>query len=337
MSDLPEFPAIVAPDAARRERATSHHVELPAGYALPAGSLGRLEQLGAWMAACAACSSSSGESSAESSSAESTRLIIVTGEHGIAAAHPEISTLPAELSSLVTEAIESGASPVASTARSLNVDVKLVDANSSTSSGEIDHEDALTVAQLAEYLQKGMDLADAEADQGTQLLAVGDAARGLTTVAATVIGSLCGIEPVKVVGWGSGIGDMAWRTKTAIIRDAMYRVRDDRADALQVLRRVGGADLAVLTGLLAQAAVRRTPVLIDGVGVLTAALCAQMIAPGSSDWWVVASKGNEPAITPALSALRLSPVLDAGISAGQGTGALLAVPLVRHAAEVFSG
>ena len=130
---------------------------------------------------------------------------------------------------------------------------------------------------------------------------------------------------------------MAWRTKTAIIRDAMYRVRDDRADALQVLRRVGGADLAVLTGLLAQAAVRRTPVLIDGVGVLAAALCAQMIAPGSSDWWVVASKGNEPAITPALRALRLSPVLDAGISAGQGTGALLAVSLVRYAAEVFSG
>lgn len=335
MSDLPEFPAIVAPDAARRERATSHRAELPAGYALPAGSLGRLEQLGAWMAACSG--SPSGESPGNTSIANSTRLIIVTGEHGIAAAHPEISTLPAEFSSQVTEAIESGASPVASTARSLNVDVKLVDANPSAPSGEIDHEDAMTIAQLAEYLQKGMDLADAEADQGTQLLAVGDAARGLTTVAATVIGSLCGIEPVKVVGWGSGIGDMAWRTKTAIIRDAMYRVRDDRADALQLLRRVGGADLAELTGLLAQAAVRRTAVLIDGVGVLAAALCAQMIAPGSSDWWVVASKGNEPAITPALSALRLSPVLDAGISAGQGTGALLAVPLVRHAAEVFSG
>ena len=115
MSDLPEFPAIVAPDAARRERATARRAELPAGYALPAGSLGRLEQLGAWMAACSG--RPSGESPGNTSSANSTRLIIVTGEHGIAAAHPEISTLPAEFSSQVTEAIESGASPVASTAR----------------------------------------------------------------------------------------------------------------------------------------------------------------------------------------------------------------------------
>lgn len=309
MTDFPTFPAITPPDAAA---------------SVASSGLGRLDGIGAWFAGCRGADSST--------DLNDVRLLIVAGQHGAATRESAISSLSEDLVAELRRDLDSGESSVARTAQLLGVSVSFFDANPEPT-GEIDREDALTSDQVAEAVQRGMDIADSQVDEGAQLLLVGDAGRGLTTIAAGVIGSLCSIEPVKVVGWGSGITDNAWRTKTAIIRDAMYRVRDDKTVPQRVLAGIGGADLAVLTGLLAQAAVRRTPVIIDGVGVAAAALCAQLLAPGAAKWWVAASAGDEPAITPAFQALRLNPVLDLGISNGQGVGALLAYPLIRHAVE----
>ena len=144
------------------------------------------------------------------------------------------------------------------------------------------------------------------------------------------------MEPVKIIGRGSGIDDEAWKTKVAVIRDAMFRARDDKAVAERVLQQIGSADLVVMAGILAQSAVRRTPVIFDGVGAIAAALCAQMLAPGAAAWWLAASAGTEPGALPALNALGLEPLLDVRLGAGQGLGAVLALPMVRYAVAACS-
>ena len=104
---------------------------------------------------------------------------------------------------------------------------------------------------------------------------------GNTTPATTLVAALTDTEPVAVVGRGTGIDDAGWARKTAAIRDALYRARAVTADPVALLRVCGGADLAAMAGFCAQAAVRRTPVLLDGVVVTAAALVADRLAPGA--------------------------------------------------------
>ncbi len=91
---------------------------------------------------------------------------------------------------------------------------------------------------------------------------------------------------------------------------------------------IGGADLTALTGLLVQAAVRRTPVVLDGVVICAAALAAEAYAPGSKAWWVAGTRSTEPAQKLTLTSLGVEPLLDLGLRLGEGSGALLAVNLL---------
>lgn len=327
-TSAPTFPPIVPPDEAARSRAAQLRSTAPTGAGIPAGSLGKLEDIAAWVAAC--------QNTAPAAALDAARMVLVTGDHGVAEAHPEISTLPADFNSQVRDGILDGQAPLVDACRSAQVALSLIDAAPDKPSGSIDTVDALSPEEYDVHLARGVRIADEEADQGTSILLLGDFGRGLTTVAAAVIGSVCSVEPVKIIGRGSGISDESWKTKVAAIRDAMFRVRDDKAVAARVLQRIGSADLVVMAGILAQSAVRRTPVIFDGVGATAAALCAQMLAPGAAAWWMVASPGTEPATLSALNALGLEPLLDLKIGAGQGLGAVLALPMVRYAVAACS-
>ncbi|HIW96626.1 MAG TPA: nicotinate-nucleotide--dimethylbenzimidazole phosphoribosyltransferase [Candidatus Corynebacterium gallistercoris] len=323
----PTFPPIVPPDESARGRASQLRAAVPTSAGTPVGSLGRVEDLGSWLAAC--------QSVAPPRPLETVRLLVVSGEPEVARDVPAISALPADFTQQARQVIEDGVAPIAEACRASGVDFFVCDAAADTPTGAIHRGDAMTQQQFDELLAKGMRIADEQADSGVDLLLLGDSGRGMTTIAAAVIGTICSIEPVKVIGWGSGIGDEGWKAKCEVLRDAMYRVRDDRAVAARVLRRCGSAELVVMAGVLAQAAVRRTPVVFDGIGAAAAAVCAQMLAPGASAWWRAAGVAKEPGHRPALKALGLEPVLDVGIGTGQGLGAVLTVPLLRLAVDVY--
>ena len=119
---------------------------------------------------------------------------------------------------------------------------------------------------------------------------------GATTPASTIVAALTGTEPVAVIGRGSGIDDAGWMRKAAAVRDALRRAKPVAHDPLALLRVAGGADLAVLTGFCLQAAVRRTPVLLDGLVVGAAAVLADVLAPGAREWWLAAQRSPEPAM-----------------------------------------
>ena len=131
--------------------------------------------------------------------------------------------------------------------------------------GRIDRTDALTDDETERAVDVGRALVDDEVDAGADLLVPGAIGVGATTPASVLVAAITGAEPVAVVGRGSGIDDEAWMRKAAAIRDALRRARPHARDPLALLRVAGGADLAVLAGFLLQAAVRRTPVLLDGL------------------------------------------------------------------------
>ncbi|MDZ4264859.1 MAG: nicotinate-nucleotide--dimethylbenzimidazole phosphoribosyltransferase, partial [Mycobacterium sp.] len=126
-------------------------------------------------------------------------------------------------------------------------------------------------------------------------------------------------------------GEPDYDAALAAVRDALYRARRITADPIALLRICGGADLAAMTGFCAQAAVRRTPVLLDGVVVTAAALAAERLAPGAKQWWQAGHRSTEPAHSLALQYLELVPMIDLGMRLGEGTGALVALPVLRAA------
>jgi nicotinate-nucleotide--dimethylbenzimidazole phosphoribosyltransferase len=202
--------------------------------------------------------------------------------------------------------------------------------------GRIDRTDALTEEETERALAVGRALVDEEVDGGADLLVPGAIGVGATTPASVLVAAVTGAEPVAVVGRGSGIDDETWMRKAAAIRDALRRARPHARDPLALLRVAGGADIAVLTGFLVQAAVRRTPVLLDGLVPVTAALIADEWAPGARDWWLLAQRSPEPALALAAEHLELTPVLDLQVRLDDGSGAVAAVPLLAMAARLLA-
>lgn len=331
-----KFPAIVAPDQSVHRQAVARHLEL----IKPAGSLGRLEELGAWLAGC--------QGSCPPRPCARPRMVVFAGDHGIAARG--VSAYPPEVTAQMVASFLTGGAAVNVLATVVGAGVRVIDmaVDADTpnavgkhkvrrSSGPIDVADALSEDEVTAALEAGRAIADDEVDGGADLLMAGDMGIGNTTPAAVLVAAVTGTEPVAVVGRGSGIDDAAWMRKTVAIRDALRRARPVTGDPVGLLRTVGGADLAAMAGFLAQAAVRRTPVLLDGLVVCAAAILAEELAPGARDWWLAGHRSTEPAHGLALEHLGLSPILDLGMHLGEGTGALAALPLLQMAAHLLAG
>lgn len=330
-----EFPTVVPPDAAARREANARHERLTK----PAGSLGRLEELGVWIAAC--------QSSCPPRPFTRPRIVVFAGDHGIA--QHGVSAYPSEVTGQMVANFLTGGAAINVLAATAGATVRVVDMAVAgdtpervsghkvrRGSGAIDREDALTEDEVQAALSAGRAIADEEVDGGADLLIAGDMGIGNTTPASVLIAALTGEEPVAVVGRGTGIDDNAWMRKAAAVRDALRRARKVTGDPVGLLRTVGGADLAAMAGFLAQAAIRRTPVLLDGLVVGAAALVAEDLAPGAREWWVAGHRSVEPAHTFVLGHLGLTPIVDLGMRLGEGSGAAVALPILTMAARVLA-
>lgn len=331
------FPEIPAPDPDAASAARIRQTRLTK----PLGALGRLEDLSVWVASC--------QGACPPQQFERARVVVFAGDHGVTAAG--VSAYPAEVTAAMVANFEAGGAAVNVLAELAGAGLRVadiaVDADQPLSpaigahkirrsSGNIAVEDALTPDEVVAAIEAGRTIADEEVDAGADLLIAGDMGIGNTTPATTLIAALTDTEPVAVIGRGTGIDDAGWARKTAAIRDALYRTRRLSADPVALLRICGGADLAAMTGFVAQAALRRTPVLLDGVVVTAAALAAERLAPGARLWWQAGHRSTEPAHTLALRELDLQPIVDLGMRLGEGTGALVALPVLRAAVATLS-
>jgi nicotinate-nucleotide--dimethylbenzimidazole phosphoribosyltransferase len=195
-------------------------------------------------------------------------------------------------------------------------------------------------AGVERAFRAGMAVADDAADTGTDLLVLADTADDRSAVAAAVtIAVLTGTDLAAVVGRGTGIDDREWMRRCAAVRDGARLARrslTDGGDVLALLSSIGNAELAAAAGLVVQAAVRRTPVVLDGVVSAAAALTAHRVSPRTARWLVAGHASPDPGQAAALSKMRLRPLLDYAISAGDAIGALLAVAHVQAAAELLA-
>lgn len=263
------------------------------------------------------------------------RALVFAADHGIAAA--AVSAGGADMTARSVADITGAAARVNVLAELADATVRVVDVGVGKPGGRIDREDALSADDTAQAMQVGIDVADDEVDAGTDLVVVGDLGVGATTVAAVLVAVITGTEPVKVTGrGGNGIDDDTWMRKATAIRDARLRAWPHRAAPTELLSVAGGADIAAMVGFLVRAASRRTAVLLDGVVATAAALLAQELQPRCVRWWRAAQRTSEPAQAVALRRLGLEPILDLGVEAGDGTGGLLALPVVRAAARTAS-
>ena len=329
---MTDFPPITAPDQDVAAQARARQDTLTK----PPGSLGRLEELSVWVAAC--------QGACPPHQFERARVVVFAGDHGVTAAG--VSAFPAEVTAQMVANFDAGGAAINVLAEAAGASVRVADIAVDTdephspsigahkvrrSSGNIAVEDALSDDETRAAIDAGRRIADEEVDAGADLLIAGDMGIGNTTPATTLIAALTGAEPVAVVGRGTGIDDAGWSRKVAAVRDALYRASGLSADPVGLLRVCGGADLAAMAGFCAQAAVRRTPVLLDGVVVTAAAMVAELLAPGARQWWRAGHRSTEPAHKLALEKLNLEPIVDLSMRLGEGTGAAVALPVVRAA------
>ncbi|WP_068024997.1 nicotinate-nucleotide--dimethylbenzimidazole phosphoribosyltransferase [Nocardia mexicana] len=331
----PEFGPVATPDARLRGEAEARQLELTK----PAGALGRLETLGNWIAAC--------QGGCPPRQFERARVVVFAGDHGVA--RHGVSAYPSAVTGQMVANFLAGGAAVNALARLADASVRVVDIavegdtdpavsryKVRRSSGSIDREDALSETEVRAALAAGKAIADEEIDGGADLLIAGDMGIGNTTPATVLIATLTDTEPVLAVGRGTGVDDAGWMRKAAAVRDAMWRARTHRYDPVALLRVAGGADLAAAAGYLAQAAARRTPVILDGLVVTAAALLADMLAPGARAWWVAGHRSTEPAHAQALTRLSLEPLVDLEMRLGEGSGALTALPILRAAVAALA-
>ncbi len=331
-----EFAPVPPPDAGAAAAARARQDTLTK----PRGALGRLEDLSVWVSSC--------QGQCPPRQFERARVVVFAGDHGVA--RSGVSAYPPEVTAQMVANIDAGGAAINALAEVAGATVRIadlaVDADPLSQqigahkvrrgSGDIAVADALTDAETTAAIAAGRQIADDEVDAGADLLIAGDIGIGNTTPAAVLVAAMTNAEPVAVVGFGTGIDDAGWARKTAAVRDALFRTRLVLPDPVGLLRCGGGADLAAMAGFCAQAAVRRTPLILDGMAVTAAALVAERLAPGARQWWQAGHKSTEPGHALALAELGLDPIVDLRMGLGEGTGATVALPLLRAAVAALS-
>lgn len=195
---------------------------------------------------------------------------------------------------------------------------------------------AMTRNEAVQAIITGIQLMGELSEKGYDLAATGEMGIGNTTTSSAVAALLLKQDPMGLTGRGAGLNDAGLIKKRKVIQEAVARYSPNCQDEIDILSAVGGFDLAGMTGIFLGGAIYRIPVLLDGFISAVAALLAERIYPGCRDFMIASHVSAEPAGRILLEELKLSPLIQAGMCLGEGTGAIAAVPLLQMAADVYS-
>ncbi|WP_433833777.1 nicotinate-nucleotide--dimethylbenzimidazole phosphoribosyltransferase [Actinoplanes sp. CA-015351] len=314
--------------------------ELQARLTKPAGSLGALEELSVRLAGLAGVCPPPLPAPAT--------VAVFAGDHGVHA--QGVTPWPQEVTAQMVANFVAGGAVVNAFARQAGADVmvidvgvgiplhggsNLLDVNVRRGTRDMTVEPALTREEAQAAVEIGIAVAAQLVESGAKCLLTGDMGIANTTPAAALTAVFTGSEPAAVTGRGTGIDDATLARKTAVITAALARHTPDPADPLGVLAAVGGLEHAALAGFILGAAAHRVPVIVDGVIAASAGLVAAAFAPDSVAAMVAGHRSAEPGATVALAHLGLEPLLDLGMRLGEGSGAVLALPVVSAAVRVL--
>lgn len=306
--------------------------------AKPLGSLGELER------AVARIGGATGSADVH---LNQRTLLVFCADNGVVA--QGVSQSGPEVTAAVATALGAGTSTVNYLARGANCRVVPVDLGIlyfpgapgvenrrvRNGTGDISQGPALTRAECVQAIEVGIQLVGREAQQGTNVVLLGEMGIGNTTTSSALACGLLNLPAQKLTGRGAGLSDEGLRRKIGAIQQAFSVNAPDISDPIDLLSKVGGLDLAGLCGACIGGALYHVPVLLDGLITAAAALCAVRLCPAVGDYLLASHVSAEPAAHLLLENLGLRPLISAGMRLGEGSGAVCALPLLDLALEVY--
>ncbi|WP_120993085.1 nicotinate-nucleotide--dimethylbenzimidazole phosphoribosyltransferase [Stutzerimonas urumqiensis] len=330
-----------APCAVPDEPARRAAAERQAQLTKPRGSLGRLERLAVDFA---------GWQGRVRPELERVAIGLFAADHGVAS--EGVSAYPQAVTGQMLANFARGGAAINVLAKTLDASLELIDLgtvepmpalagvrqlNLGRGTANIAEGPAMTTEQCGAALVAGAASVERAVAAGAQLYIGGEMGIGNTTAACALACAVLDMPAAALVGPGTGLDDAGMARKRDVIEAALARHRPACTDALETLRRLGGFEIAALTGACVAAAQQGLPILIDGYIVTVAALLAERLSPGCRAWMLFGHRSAEPGHRAVLEALRAEPLLDLGLRLGEGSGAALAVPLVRQALALHAG
>jgi len=308
--DLPE------PDAAARAA-----VEQRAARVLrPSGALARLDAVAAWLASW---------QRTDRPAVQRPAALVFVGDHGVAT--EGVSAYPAGVTAAMYEALDAGAATAAVFARHLGVELRVIDVGVGHPTGNLLHESALRRGRFDESFHAGR---AAVAALDTDLLVLGEMGIGNTTAASAVCAAIFGMTAEDWTGRGTGLDDASYAYKVDVVERARTRVGD--VTPLAALRELGGSELVAMAGAALEARRSSVPVVLDGFVVTAALAVLEAARPGALDHCIAGHRSTEPGHRLLLEKLGKDPLLELDLRLGEGSGALLAVPLIALAARAVT-
>lgn len=304
------------PDVAAADGAAARNGQLTK----PPGALGRLEDLAIWYA------SWRGDARPQ---IEQPQVIVFAGNHGVTA--QGVSAFPPEVTVQMVMNFEHGGAAINQLAKAAGakMDVHALELDRPTA--DFTQGPAMIESELLGALQTGWNAVDPEAD----LLVVGEMGIGNTTPAAAIACALFGGEAADWTGRGTGVDDAGLANKTRVVAEGVARHATD--DGLEVLRCLGGREIAAMAGAIAAARVLRIPVILDGFICTSAAACLARVSALALDHAVAGHQSAEGAHGAMLAKLGKEPLLSLGLRLGEGSGGALAINILKSAVACHSG
>ncbi len=330
------FPVVPPIDAIAQNAARARQDQLTK----PTGSLGQLEDLSMQLAAI------TGQLKPPLTRKA---VIVMAGDHGIA--QEGVSAYPAEVTPQMVLNFLHGGAAINVLARQAGARVIIVDVGVNADfdplpglkrrkvargTQNMAHGPALTRTQAEEAIAVGLDIVEEEFAKGLDVIATGDMGIGNTSPSAAICAVLTGLPVAQVTGRGTGVDDAGLQHKVLLIERALDVNQPDRSDPLGVLSKVGGLEIAGLTGVIIGGAAHRLPVVIDGFISGAAALIAAALVPEVKPYLIAAHQSVEIGHRAVLEHLGLRPLLNLNLRLGEGTGAALAFHLIEAAARIIN-
>lgn len=291
----------------------------------PTGALARLDEVAVFLA---------GWQQTASPAVDNPACLIFAGDHGVAA--DGVSAYPADVTAAMLAALEKERASVSAMAAVAGAEVRAVDLGVGEPTGNLRTEPAMEPDRFNRSIQTGRD-AVTNLDPSVDLLVIGELGIGNTTAAAAVTAGLLGQPGSVTVGAGTGVVDDGLANKIAVVDEAVVRAAAEGAtpDApIDVLRQLGGTELAGMAGAIVEARRRSIAVLLDGYVTAAPALAMQRFDPRFGQHLLAGHGSAEPGHRLVLDALDLDPLLDLGLRLGEGSGAMAALPLVKMACKL---
>lgn len=274
--------------------------------------------------------------------------VIMCADNGVVC--EGVTQTGSDVTAIVANAVAEGTSNISRMAQTFNADViavdmgiksdikndKVINRKIAYGTKNIARESAMTLQQAEQAISYGIDIVRDLKNKGTDIIVTGEMGIGNTTTSSAVTSVLLGVSPELVTGKGSGLDEVRFKHKIETVRKAIETNSPDRNNPLEVLSKLGGFDIAGMTGLFLGGAVYHVPVIIDGVISAISALLAYRINPESRDFMLCSHVSKEPAGKMILDEIGLKPIINAELCLGEGTGGILLLPMLDGALSVYN-